>query len=102
MNGIVIVRMGRLNRGCVSIVLYNDTVTITEPPPKLDLYEVTSFATMFAMIGGIFYGIYYLVAGGSKGKKAKRAPVAKKEGEVNEWLVGAKAHTKADKKKKKN
>lgn len=83
-------------------VLYNDTVTITEPPPKLDLYEVTSFATMFAMIGGIFYGIYYLVAGGSKGKKAKRAPVAKKEGEVNEWLVGTKAHTKADKKKKRN
>ena len=86
-------------------VLYNDTVTIVEPPPQLDFYEVVSFATMFAMIGGIGYGIKLLVAGDSKGKKkAKRAPAAaaaaKKEGEVNEWLVGTKAHTKADKKKR--
>lgn len=83
-------------------VLYNDTVTITEPLPKLDVSTVASYTTMFAMIGGMVYGVYFLVRGG-KGKKrsGKKRVQQQQEGEVNEWLVGTKAH-KVEKKKKKN
>lgn len=89
-------------------VLYNDTITITEPLPTLDFTTAVSYVTMFAMIGGMFYGIYYLIVTNTKfGKKwlkrrAKKHAPAKVEGEVNEWLVGTKAHKPTNKKKKNN
>ena len=92
-------------------VLYNDTVTITEPLPRLDFSTVFSYFSLFAMIGGIAYGIYFLVSNSGNGKKKGRkftnsasttANAAAAEGEVSEWLVGTKAHKKVVNRKKKN